>query len=136
MGRYRTPFVGRRAELDEFNRRLVGLPGDAATAVFVGGEPGVGKTRLVSEVARGAGAAGHRVLVGRAYEPEGMPPYFPFVELLRDLVPALTAEELHHCLGDAAGDVALLSPAVRARVSDVPATATSSAEHDRHRLFE
>src|SRR5437588_117217 len=104
-GRYRTPFIGRHAELDELSRRLAGLSDGAEPAVFIGGEPGVGKTRLVTELARRAEAAGHRVLVGRAYEPEGLASYFPFVEVLRDLVPALDADELRRCLGDAAEDV-------------------------------
>ncbi len=63
----RTPFVGRRAELVQF-RGMLGAcieEGNGQT-IYVRGEPGIGKTRLVEEFARIAGEKGascHRGLV-------------------------------------------------------------------------
>ncbi|MGW2213040.1 LuxR C-terminal-related transcriptional regulator [Streptomyces sp. NPDC001781] len=51
-------FVGRAAETALFARLLGELPGGPGTVVAVSGEPGAGKTRLVSEVLRLARAAG------------------------------------------------------------------------------
>ena len=38
--------------------------------------------------------AGWEVLTGRAYDTEGMPPYLPFFEALRDYVRACPADAL------------------------------------------
>ena len=77
-------FVARDAELssllDAWARRTSG----DRTSVFVAGEPGIGKTRLVAElgflVAERDGAV---VLFGRCTE-EAITPYEPFVEALRE----------------------------------------------------
>ncbi len=50
------------------------------------GEPGIGKSRLGEEVGREAHSRGAVVLVGRAWEAGGAPPYWPWVQSLRTLV--------------------------------------------------
>jgi predicted ATPase len=62
--------VGRDAELAAFERALVALDGGAARTVAISGEPGIGKSRLLDELARRAEARGHVVLAGRASELE------------------------------------------------------------------
>lgn len=57
----------------------------AGSAVLVGGEPGVGKTRLAAEVAAEARGLGMVVAVGRATDDEGSPPYRPVSQVLRAL---------------------------------------------------
>ena len=63
----RTPFVGRRAELNQFRGMLDTCIEDGhGQTVYVRGEPGIGKTRLVEEFGRIAGEKGvsmHRGLV-------------------------------------------------------------------------
>ncbi len=49
--------------------------------LLIAGEPGIGKTRLISEVAAAAHRGGGTVLYGRCYE-EALIPYQPFVEAL------------------------------------------------------
>ena len=73
--------IGRAAELAHLRDRvaLLDRPGGSGL-VLVAGEAGVGKSRLVREVAAGAEAAGVTVLVGRAV-PAGEP-YRPLVEAL------------------------------------------------------
>jgi predicted ATPase len=43
------PFVGRRAEIDALASLLTSAADGGGSAVFVVGEPGVGKSRLVEE---------------------------------------------------------------------------------------
>jgi DNA-binding CsgD family transcriptional regulator len=71
--------VGRQAELD----MLVGLH-DArhGGAAFVLGEAGIGKSRLVSELADRARARGVLVLAGRAVEARQPMPYRPLAEAM------------------------------------------------------
>jgi predicted ATPase len=63
------------------------------SAVLLGGEAGVGKSRLVSEFGRTAAAAGARVLTGGCLElgTDGLP-FAPFTAVLRDLVHEMGAE--------------------------------------------
>ncbi len=65
--RTRTPFVGRRAELNQFRGMLDTCIEDGhGQTVYVRGEPGIGKTRLVEEFGSIAGEKGvsmHRGLV-------------------------------------------------------------------------
>ncbi len=56
-----------------------------ARAVLVAGEPGIGKTRLVSEIATRAHERGMTVVGGRCDADLGLP-YQPFVEALDDLL--------------------------------------------------
>ena len=66
-GRVSSPlFVGRRAELDRLRESLDVDSAVSRRATLVGGEAGVGKTRLVTEFGRAAEADGIRVLVGRS----------------------------------------------------------------------
>ena len=63
----RTPFVGRHAELNQFKGMLATCVGEGyGQAVYVRGEPGIGKTRLVGEFARlvaNRGGSCHRGLI-------------------------------------------------------------------------
>jgi hypothetical protein len=87
--------VGRRAELEtlvsSFERARAGEP----AFVVVGGEAGVGKTRLVEEVATRAADAGARVLTGASVElgGEGLP-FAPLVDALRALARSTEPDEL------------------------------------------
>jgi DNA-binding NarL/FixJ family response regulator len=79
-------FVGRRRELEELERVLAAVRAGNAATVLVAGEPGIGKTRLASELALRARDAGFDVLLGRSFDLVGAElPYGPFVEALRPL---------------------------------------------------
>ncbi|GAA2852715.1 LuxR family transcriptional regulator [Streptosporangium fragile] len=77
-------FVGRVDELAVLTDALARARAGSASTVFVGGEAGVGKTRLVREFAGRAGDA--RVLVGGCLElgTDGLP-FAPFTAVLRTL---------------------------------------------------
>ncbi len=80
-----TGFVGRTREqsvlLDCWDRAVDGQ----RQAVLISGEPGIGKTRLVSQAARTALPDDATILYGRCDEDQGRP-YHPWLEILRDYV--------------------------------------------------
>jgi DNA-binding CsgD family transcriptional regulator len=80
-------FVGRAPELARLRAALGQAAIGAAQTIVVGGEAGVGKTRLVDELAREAEEAGHLVVSGRCVQVgvDGLP-FAPLVEALRALV--------------------------------------------------
>ena len=88
-GRQRVPLVGRSAELSELLGLCAGAPGGS---VLVAGPAGVGKTRLLDELAARVEASGTLVLRGSAVAGGG--PYRPLAEsLLRAAPPTLAEHE-------------------------------------------
>ena len=79
--------VGREADLAALRDALKRTRSAEPSAVLVGGEAGVGKTRLIEEFGRWAVAEGVQVLTGQSLElgEEGLP-YAPFAAALRQLV--------------------------------------------------
>ncbi|MBX3274276.1 MAG: AAA family ATPase [Sandaracinaceae bacterium] len=75
-------FVGREAELATLREGARAAADGAGGVWLVAGEPGVGKSRLLEELAREVGAT-HAVVWGRAWEEGGAPPYWPWVQVLR-----------------------------------------------------
>jgi class 3 adenylate cyclase/tetratricopeptide (TPR) repeat protein len=81
-----SPFVGRVRELGVLKARLGGtLNGSHHTLVIVG-SPGVGKTRLLDELAHDAGREGFLVLRGFCESYLSAEPLQPFVQIVRAMV--------------------------------------------------
>jgi ATP/maltotriose-dependent transcriptional regulator MalT len=109
--------VGRAEDLRALRHVLDAvLAGGTATAV-VAGEAGVGKTRLVQELARTA--AGAEVLVGGCVEVgRDVLPYAPFVEILQDLADRHGAAAVRTLGGPTASELARLLPELADRTAD------------------
>ncbi len=85
--------VGRSGQLSVLDTALAEASGGHPSAVLVGGEAGVGKSRLVSEFAERSRGKGARVLAGGCLElgVDGLP-FAPFTSMLRDLARDLGAD--------------------------------------------
>lgn len=80
------PFVGRRDEKDRLDAARTAAAGGSGGTVLVTGDAGIGKTRLVSELAQRAQALGARVLLGRCLDLVGSGvPYLAMAEALHPL---------------------------------------------------
>src|SRR5215472_14707096 len=82
------PIVGRGRELAQLRAALAAASGGAGRLVLVSGEPGIGKTRLVSAAVDMAGEYDVPVAAGCAIDDPGMPPLWPWRDAARP-VPAL-----------------------------------------------
>jgi len=92
--RMRSPvLVGRSEELAVLDAALDLARAGRPSTVLVGGEAGIGKTRLVTEFAAGAAASGARLLAGGCLDlgAEGLP-FAPFAAVLRELARDLGAD--------------------------------------------
>lgn len=89
----RPEFVGRRAELTTLQDAWSAATRCARQLVFVGGEAGAGKSRLLAEMATAAQQQGAAVLVGTCVADFGAP-YQPFLEPVDALLPAITDKQL------------------------------------------
>lgn len=103
--------------------------------MLVAGEPGVGKTRLVAELADAAAGDGAEVLVGHCAEGAAVP-FQPFVEALRADVDARADDGLDDCSGEHAGELSRLVPELAERTGQTPPPVSTSPELDQHRLFD
>ena len=111
--------VGRERELALLLGCLDEAQQGRANLVVCMGEPGVGKSRLVDELAGWAGEKGFLTAWGRAASTDGAPPYWPWQEVLRALEDEGTAG------GGAVVDLAVggVQPSFEARVRTFDAVA-------------
>src|SRR5439155_25585481 len=129
-------FVGRQRELAELEAGLGDALAGRGRVFLIGGEAGIGKTRLVDELASRARDRGARVLWGRCWEAGGAPAYWPWVQALRSYVRDQDPETLLVQLGSGAPDIAQVLPELRDQFPEVRVSASSDPEGARFRLFD
>ena len=132
----RTAFVGRETERAELDRRVDETIRGRGGMVLIGGEPGVGKTRLVEQVLATAQRRRCLALTGRCYETEGTPPFMPFIETLEHYTRRVQPGALRTALGEAAPELARLMPDLRRLIPDMPAPLGLPPEQQRYYLFK
>ena len=130
-----TRCVGRETERAELQRVLDRAVGGNGALVLIGGELGIGKTRLAEELLQAARQRDCLVLTGRCHEMDGTPPFIPFVEALEQACRTLPPSILRDALADAAPEVAKLLPELDRLFPDIPSPASLPAEHQRRFLF-
>jgi class 3 adenylate cyclase len=123
--------VGREAELSTLEDALLSaLRGDGGV-VIAGGEAGMGKTRLVTELAARARRLGCVVFSGACSEAELSLPYLPFLEAIGNYLATIDPHELAGRLGPAGEELAQLFPQLGR-----PASGSTDAAQAKMRLFE
>ena len=100
--------VGREGELASLEAILAEVVIRGGRVALVGGDAGIGKSRLVDAFLARARASGARVVLGRCAQAEARRPFGPFIDSLRGVrdVPRLVQTE---------GDLAVADPDVRYR---------------------
>jgi tetratricopeptide (TPR) repeat protein len=130
----RTPFVGRPTETAELKRLLDRMLTGQGGLVLVGGEPGVGKTRLARELMREAQQRGCLCLTGRCYEMEGAPPFAPFIEITEQSV-RLVPQAVRTAMGEFAPEISVIVPSLRRVFPDIGPVPEVPAEQQRRLIF-
>ncbi len=128
-----SPLVGRAHDIGAL-AESIGLGGQPGGAVVLGGEAGVGKSRLLAELRDRAQDAGWSVLVGHCVDfGDGALPYLPFSEAFGRL--AADAPDTAKALVQDSSEIARLLPA--RRTLDGPRNDGDASEPiDRAALFE
>jgi len=128
--------IGREQELaflhERWQEAVVGQGG----LVFVNGEAGVGKSRLVEEFTNRLHWQGICVLWGRCYEFERLLPYQPVAEALRSILPTLNPSELADLPAWIVAEVARLAPELAEQYPDQATPTSIRSDQERARLFE
>ncbi len=125
--------MGREAALARLREEADQAAAGRTALVLVAGEGGIGKTRLVAELA--ARLPGFDVLYGRCDEEEIFP-YGPWVDMLRPRLDRMGEAELAAAVGSEAADLSRLVPEIRDRLPDAGAgPASGDPGTERRRLF-
>jgi hypothetical protein len=128
-------FVGREAELSLLVAALDQARSGRGSLFLIGGEPGIGKSRLADEFSKHARSTGAPVLWGRSWDVGGAPAYWPWVQALRgylrNVEPALVGKQL----GPAASDLVQILPELRTIVTE-PSSPPPDPEWARFQLFD
>jgi ATP/maltotriose-dependent transcriptional regulator MalT len=121
--------VGRAQELSSLDHLLAELEQGRSTATLLVGEPGIGKTRLLAELAARADARRHLVLSGSASELEQDLPFSVFVDALDEYVRGLDRNRFAALDDDVRTELAHVFPSLTAL-----ATGRQLApQHERYR---
>jgi DNA-binding SARP family transcriptional activator len=126
-----TPYVGRASELARLEQAIARAAAGATQMVLLGGEPGIGKTRLAAAAALDAHAAGFSV--GWGGSSEGLrAPYGPWITALSHLVEHTPDDVLAPALRRHGRHLARLLPAEGA---PAPPASEADPETERYLLF-
>jgi len=127
-----TALVGRSSELEFLTARLTEAEGGTAQFAAVEGDPGMGKTRLLRELAERASEQGCVVLHGRAAEFERELPFGLFVDALDSFLEAASAPAFGALDQEQIDELASAFPAMRPLASGGSA---APAPEDRVRVY-
>jgi DNA-binding SARP family transcriptional activator/tetratricopeptide (TPR) repeat protein len=127
------PFIGRVAELERLRKAWNAARAGDGRAVFVAGEPGIGKTRLIAELAVHSAEDGARVLYGRCDDDLGVP-YQPWVESLQEFVRSRRPGD-EKPAAKAGNQTAQLLPQLVSLVAGTDGAVSGDAETERYLAF-
>jgi tetratricopeptide (TPR) repeat protein len=133
-----TPFLDRVEELAALESAFEAAAAGHGSLVLVGGEAGIGKTRLVTELlARAAGRPSTpRVVWGRCWEGGGAPSLWPWTCVLRELFGAFDEHALRDYLRSAAPLLGSLVPDLRELLPELANEPVPDLEQSRVVLFD
>lgn len=120
--------VGRRGELEALEALLEGARGGHGAVALIGGDAGIGKTRLCRSLKASAAGRQVRVIEGRSSAAEAAVPYGPFMDALRFRLGRGESEAAVSVLAPVLAHVApLFTGLVDARGAGTEAPAATSA---------
>ena len=129
MAQVADQLVGRTAELEAFDRAFAELDNGVAAAIELVGEPGIGKTRLLAELAGRADERNQLVLSGSASELEQDIPFWVFVDALDEYIRGLEPERLDELEPEVRTELSTVFPALSGFDSGSP----PAPQHERYR---
>jgi DNA-binding SARP family transcriptional activator/tetratricopeptide (TPR) repeat protein len=128
------PLYGRAAELRTLMAAWAAARAGHGRVVLITGEAGIGKTRLVAELARRAENAGARTAVGAGVDVGGAAPLATWQELVPQLARTVPMPPEQ---ADWPAELGRLAPDIATRLGrDQPPPPVSSPELERLRLFD
>jgi DNA-binding SARP family transcriptional activator/tetratricopeptide (TPR) repeat protein len=123
--------IGRESALRELDAALTQVVANRrGRSVVVTGDPGIGKTRIVTEVARAATERGARVFWGRCHEADVSPAYWPWVPIVRELAGPHPSEVVRGLLSPESAQVSVDANSAALRTYDAVSRLIETAARD------
>jgi hypothetical protein len=130
------PLIGRDREVGELRDALDAALGGSGRVVLLGGEPGIGKTRLATVLADEATSRGVPVWWGRALEDGSAPAFWPWNAGLRRWIDQAGHDAIAEAAGSWAPELAHVFPVLRDRIPGLPPSESWESQGARFRLFD
>jgi predicted ATPase/KaiC/GvpD/RAD55 family RecA-like ATPase len=133
------PLIDRDEEMNVLKEAVYRAVHGEGGLVFIHGEAGIGKTRLVRELGAYARSRGVQVLYGRCpalFRMDGVPPYIIWKEVIKDYLETCTLDELDKVIGFYPAEVVKLVPELSQRLRTIPQSSPINPEQEQNRLFE
>lgn len=129
-----SPFVGRANEYGLLTGMIARLTTGMGGNVLIEGEPGIGKSRLLYEVAQYARTHNIPTLTSNCYEIERAMPYQPVIDLMTRALRSIADTELRALAPVSLAELAALVPEIGERVTDLPQLSNDFPEARQARL--
>jgi oligopeptide transport system substrate-binding protein len=125
-------FIGRDRELLEATALWQRAAGGDGQFLLISGEPGIGKTRMVTELSTYAEVGGGKTIAGACYENERT----PFGAISQIVRTSLDNGQRLQLPSPIMADLLTLAPELRLRYSGIPANEELEPEAEQRRVFE
>ena len=130
------PFVGRSNEYGQFLGLIARLTMGRGQVVFIQGEAGIGKSRLLAEVSAYARQQGLYLLTTRCYDIERAIAYQPVIDLATQACMSAPVERLRKIAPTLVAEIAALVPAMAERAGHLQLLSADYPEARQARLFQ
>jgi hypothetical protein len=134
--RWAQELVNREQEMKVLRARLDAALRSEGSLVFITGEAGIGKTRLIYELRSYAKLRGAQCLMGGGYEREGAVPYQPWSDIIREYVRWAPPLLMFKAVGAFAPELAKLVPELGEKLGTIPPSPSVPNVQQHVRLFE
>ncbi|NJN95698.1 MAG: AAA family ATPase [Anaerolineales bacterium] len=129
--------VGRETEIALLRHAIETMRQGSGQVIFIEGEPGIGKTRLVEEASLYARLKNVQVFTGHCYDADLTLPYQPFIEIVKAYVQANIKPGTSGPLPvGLAAELVKLAPGLETHLGVAPSSTPLSPAEARLRLFE
>ncbi len=130
------PFLGREVVLTELRAVLDDAFRGRSRLQLLVGEPGIGKTRTITEFAKEARQRGARVVTASAFEGKDSPPYWQWVQILREWLREYGLGSFRDFVGGDERKLNRLLPELESFPHNLQPRNALASEDARYRLFE
>jgi AAA ATPase domain len=130
------PLIGREPELAALRADLEAALGGSGRVVLLGGEPGIGKTRLASVLAEEAESRGVPVWWGRGWEDGSAPAFWSWNSALRRWMDRVGAAAVDSAAGSWSAELAHVFPVLRDGGPEPLTSESWESDGARFRFFD
>lgn len=130
------PLVGRQKAVGALRACINPAGGSGTVLCLVGGEAGVGKTRLLQEFVYGLPASEHQAVWATASDVSRETPFWLWLQVLLSMVELSTREEVERAASSSAHAIAAVFPSVGEKMGAAPSGDTADGPLVRTRFFD